>query len=98
MKKKLAEGKWNVHRMVREVSSLQSWNSVKDKIVERATVEPIIGVCYMVGEKLNKAALSSIIDDCMQSVRPVQSQIICVPCYSFPPLRRIGIGSEQSNF
>ena len=83
MKSKLAEGKWNIHRMVREVSTVQAWNQAKDKIVERSKVEPIIGVCYMVGEKLNKAALGSIIDDCMQSVKPCHAQIICTPCYDF---------------
>ena len=83
MKSKLGEGKWNVHRMVREVSTVNAWNQTKDKIVERAKVEPIIGVCYMVGEKLNKAVLSSIIDDCVQSVKPCHAQIICTPCYDF---------------
>ena len=37
----------------------------------------------MVGEKLNKAILSGMIDDCVQSVKPVHAQIICTPCYDF---------------
>ena len=83
MKTKLAEGKWNVHRMIREVSTQQGWASSKGDLVERAKIEPIIAVCYMVGEKMNKTVLQHVVDDCRQSVKPIHCETTCTPCYDF---------------
>ena len=83
MKKKLAEGKWNVHRMVREVEDKAGWDSVKAHLVERAKVEPIIGMVYLVSDKLNKAVLSAIIDDARNTVKPVHLEVIVAPVYDW---------------
>ena len=83
MKKKLAEGKWNIHRMVREVQDKADWDSVKGSLVERARVEPIIGIIYLVSDSLNKAVLSSIIDDARQTVKPVHLEVIVAPVYDW---------------
>ena len=83
MKKKLAEGKWNVHRMVREVEDKAGWDSVKGHLVERARVEPIIGMIYLVSDKLNKAVLNAIIDDARATVKPVHLEVIVAPVYDW---------------
>ena len=83
MKKELGKGRWNIHRMVREVVDQNGWNGVKNDLVERAKKEPIIGVVYMVNDQLNKAVLEGMIDDCRNSIKPLHLEIICAPVYSF---------------
>ena len=83
MKKKLAEGKWNVHRMVREVEDKAGWDNVKGDLVERARVEPIIGIVYLVSDTLNKAVFGAIIDDARNTVKPVHLEVIVAPVYDW---------------
>ena len=69
--------------MVREVVDEDGWKNIKNDLVERAKREPIIGVVYMVSDKLNKAVLTAIVEECRRLVKPLHLEIICAPVYDF---------------
>ena len=82
-KMKLCEGRWNIHRMVYEVTNNDGWSKIKDLVVKRAKKEPILAVCYMISDKMTKHTLEGLYTNVTNDVKPVHCHIICAPFYSF---------------
>ena len=67
--------------MYYECVSDDAWDKIKANVEQRLEWCPIIGVCYMVDNVLNKAKLKSLIEKVKAVVKPMHTEIICAPCY-----------------